>query len=111
LTNGLRANRARVGEIDFEGTRRAAEQEAYRRDASFDALAGLDLEKEVERARAWAVATYAIVYQGVWYERESPTWWGIEHGDDDDLEWPLRQTELIESLPNDEIVTAVHCHC
>ena len=64
----------------------------------------------LERARASAFATFAVVKDGVWYERGSMGWWGMVADEQDQGEWNKRFGELLKELPPDVWLTVVDCH-
>lgn len=52
--------------------------------------------------------TYAVLHEGVWYEKGEMGWWGMSSNEDE--EWPTKFKELIESLDKETEVTVVDCH-
>lgn len=58
------------------------------------------------RAANGAVATFAIVKDGRWYERGEMCWWGVVHDD----KWNKEFAYLLEGLPADTWLTIVDCH-
>jgi hypothetical protein len=67
-------------------------------------------EQYVQRARNNAFSTFAVVKDGQWYERGEMGWWGVVHDEKNRDEWNLQFTALIDSLPEDTVLTVVDCH-
>jgi hypothetical protein len=66
-------------------------------------------EEYIERARNKAICTFAVLKDGQWYERGAMGWWGMVADDKGD-EWPKQFNELLDSLPDDTLLTVVDCH-
>ena len=67
-------------------------------------------EQYVEAARNSALATYALVKDGQWFAKGCMGWFGMS---DDKLtqdEWYTKVNELLDSLPDDTLLTVVDCH-
>jgi hypothetical protein len=69
-----------------------------------------DKETYVERAKNSSITTYAVVKDGVWYQKGSMGWWGMSSDEMSQDEWNQKYWELIQSVPDDEILTLVDCH-
>lgn len=67
-------------------------------------------EELVENARNSAISTFAVLKDGVWYERGSMGWWGIVSDEKDRGEWDREFTKMLESLPAGTMVSLVDCH-
>lgn len=67
-------------------------------------------EQYIQTARDGALTTFAVVKDGKWYERGEMGWWGIVHNESDRADWNRRFSELIDSLPDDTMLTVVDCH-
>lgn len=65
-------------------------------------------EHYVEDSVLREITTWAVLKDGQWHEYGKMGWWGMSSDDDDD--WPRRCMELIESLPDDTLLTIVDCH-
>ncbi len=63
-----------------------------------------------DRAARGALATFAVVVGGQWYERGSMGWWGVVSGEKDDDEWNRQFEELVMGLSDDTLLTVVDCH-
>lgn len=61
-------------------------------------------------ARNRAVSPYAVVHNGQWASKGERGWWGVsdEHMTQED--WNQKVSELIDSLPDDTLLTIVDCH-
>lgn len=64
----------------------------------------------LKRARDGALATFAVLKDGNWYEKGSMGWWGMVSDRKDEAEWNSQFAELFNSLPEDTEVTVVDCH-
>lgn len=67
-------------------------------------------EKFVEKARMSAGIPFAIVMNGKWYERGEMGWWGNVSNEISEEEWNKQVSELIDSLPDDTILSLFDCH-
>jgi len=67
-------------------------------------------EAHVANARARAIATFAVVKEGKWYERGEMGWWGLVRDEKDRDEWVMHFASLIDDLPDDTLLTVVDCH-
>jgi hypothetical protein len=67
-------------------------------------------EQFVATARAGAIATFAVLKDGQWYERGSMGWWGMVRDEKDEATWAREFGALIDSLPDDTLLTVVDCH-
>ena len=68
----------------------------------------IDFEAMYRKEEAWA--PYAVVKDGKWYARGRMGWWGVSHDNMSDEEWVAKVQELIESLPDDALVSIYDCH-
>jgi hypothetical protein len=66
--------------------------------------------KYIERARKSAISTFAVVKDGQWYEKGEMGWWGIVHDEKDEDVWLQQFSSLIDSLPENTLLTIVDCH-
>jgi hypothetical protein len=67
-------------------------------------------ETYVERARNGALATFAVVKDGKWYQRGNMGWWGMVSDEEDRDTWYKQFSDLIDGLPDDTLLTVVDCH-
>jgi hypothetical protein len=67
-------------------------------------------EDFILNARAQSIRTFAVLKDGVWYERGNMGWWGIVCNETDESEWNRQYLKLIEDLSDDTILTVVDCH-
>lgn len=54
--------------------------------------------------------TFAVLHNGVWYERGDMGWWGMVANKKEEGVWEKEFKKLIESLDPDTEVTVVDCH-
>ena len=76
----------------------------------FEDKVGVSREEYLKHARDGALATYAVLKDGVWYERGRMGWWGMAADEQDETEWVRRFAELLDSLPPETLVSVVDCH-
>jgi hypothetical protein len=68
-------------------------------------------EEYIQTARNAATSTFAIVKDGVWYERAQMGWFGNSHSDTMSKEdWYKFVWETIQSVDDDTMLTVVDCH-
>ena len=71
------------------------------------------IESYKQRRQNAAITTFALLYEGQWYERGVMGWFGVssDEGDEDACEkWDKKFHELLEELPDDTLLTIVDCH-
>ena len=64
----------------------------------------------IQRARNGALATFAVVKEGKWYQRGNMGWWGMVSDEEDKATWYQQFSDLIDGLPDDTMLTVVDCH-
>lgn len=67
-------------------------------------------EEYAQRGRQRAIATYAVVKDGKWYQRGEMGWFGIAHDEKDESEWDAEVAKMLDALPGDTLLTLVDCH-
>lgn len=67
-------------------------------------------EEYVQAARDGAIATFAVIKDGQWYQRGEMGWWGAVSDRKDDAEWNREFSALVDGLPDDTPLTVVDCH-
>ena len=67
-------------------------------------------EEYIQRARDRALSTFAVVKDGVWYQKGRMGWWAAVSDAMPQAEWNAKFTALIDSLPDDTMLTVVDCH-
>lgn len=65
-------------------------------------------EEFVRSAQASAYSTFAVLMDGEWKERGSMGWWGIVTDGKDN--WEGDFLDLMDSIPEDAVLTVVDCH-
>ena len=70
----------------------------------------VDKDTYVTRARNAAGTTFAVVKDGVWYERGSMGWWGCVSDEKDQDKWFAEYAALLDGLPESTQITIVDCH-
>lgn len=67
-------------------------------------------EQYVQAARDRAVAPYALVKDGQWYAKGEMGWFGMSDDMLSQDDWNTKVNELLDSLPDDTLLTVVDCH-
>lgn len=70
----------------------------------------VDRDTFITRARNSAGTTFAVVKDGVWYERGSMGWWGCVFDAKDKDKWFAEYAALLDGLPESTPITIVDCH-
>jgi hypothetical protein len=118
-----KADSARKGDIDFEAMYRENREGAEKQWAEYEALTGdekenyrfrFDISKDETResyvTRRSGIATFAVLRNGVWYEKGEMGWWGLVSNEKAESEWSKEFDDLLASLPDDTILTIVDVH-
>lgn len=69
-----------------------------------------DEETYVSRAMNSAVSTYAVIKDGKWYEKGKMGWFGMGSNEMSEDEWNAEFWKIIQSTPDDALLTLVDCH-
>lgn len=64
----------------------------------------------IQKARNSAITTYALLYKGIWYAKGEMGWWGMSNDKMSDDEWNKQFNELLDSLPDDTLLSLYDCH-
>lgn len=67
-------------------------------------------DEYIQTARDAAITTYAVVKDGEWFAKGEMGWFGMSSDDMTQAEWNRKFNELIDSLPDDTLLTVVDCH-
>ena len=67
-------------------------------------------EDYVKEHRDGAISTFAVLKDGVWYERGDMGWWGCVSDEKDKDDWNSEVAKLIDSVSDDTRITIVDCH-
>jgi len=60
--------------------------------------------------RCGGVSTFAVLKDGEWYEKGEMGWWGCVSDEKAPDEWRDQFTNLLESLPDDTLLSVYDCH-
>ena len=72
---------------------------------------GVPREKYLERAANHSIAPYAFIKDdGEWVGRGDMGWWGISSNEVDEDEWLAKFNEMLDSLPDDTLLSLYDCH-
>jgi hypothetical protein len=67
-------------------------------------------EEYLTRAANLCGTTFAVLKDGKWYERGKMGWWATVTNEKDAETWTAMFANLIDSLPDDTLLTVVDCH-
>lgn len=76
----------------------------------FDNEVGIDCALKGDIANFDELKTFAIVKDGMWYERGEMGWWAAVSNEKSDEEWEAQRKILMESLPDDTLISIFDCH-
>ena len=64
----------------------------------------------IERKRKKCISTFAVLHNGVWYERGEMGWFGMVSDEKDHDTWLDEFYNVFNSLPDDTLISAYDCH-
>lgn len=64
----------------------------------------------VARARLAAVSAFALLHEGQWHERGKMGWFGVVADGKPQGDWAEQFNALVDSLPDDTVLSLVDCH-
>lgn len=113
--------------IDFDGMRDKAEKEARERynevliafggvipkvEIKWEDVTDFDctLEEYIQQARDNSTSTFAILKDGVWYEKGKMGWWACVTDAKEQSDWNNDVTKLIDELSDDTLISLYDCH-
>lgn len=67
-------------------------------------------EEYVENARKDAFRTFAVLKDGVWYEKGRMGWWACVHDEKEEDTWRNMFNKLLDETPDSELLTICDCH-
>ena len=67
-------------------------------------------EQFLQAARDRAIATFAVVKDGKWFERGEMGWFACVSNEKDEVTWNREFSALVDGLPDDTLLTIVDCH-
>jgi hypothetical protein len=65
-------------------------------------------EEYIERCND--LKTYAVVKDGVWYQKGDVGWFGMSSNEKDEADWSAEFWKLIRELPDDTMLSLYDCH-
>lgn len=121
-----KVDQARKGDIDFDSMfaenmknaeeswskyeAEVAEKGIEKVSAYWDYGIKKDETREQYIARKSFPGTFAVLYNGEWYERGSMGWWGAVHDEKEDDIWDAEFKKLLASISDNTLLTVVDCH-
>lgn len=73
-----------------------------------DELIGKTLDQYVTEAREQSIRTFAVVIDGKWHEHGTMGWFACVSNEN--ANWGQDYLKLLESIPDDSVLTVVDCH-
>lgn len=70
----------------------------------------VDRSEYIDQARNQAFSTFAVIKDGVWYERGRMGWWGAVLNEKDEAVWSGQFRDLVASLSDDTLISIYDCH-
>lgn len=70
----------------------------------------IDRDVYIQNARNNAVSTFAVVKDGKWYERGEMGWWACVSNEKDKDQWNEEFAKLLDSVPDDTLLSVYDCH-
>lgn len=67
-------------------------------------------EEYVAEAKQRALITFAVLMDGKWYERGKMGWWATVSDEKDLMMWEQEFNKLLDTIPDDTLLTIVDCH-
>lgn len=64
----------------------------------------------IQEARDRVCSPYAIVMNGQWLAKGKIGWFGLSGGEMSQADWNRKVNEVLDSLPDDTLITVVDCH-
>lgn len=121
--DGTRCNRCLVGEIDFDGMKRAEIEDHSKyydkeivkakeeeRKPFFYGFENTPTKEEwVAKFKPW-ISPYAVLHEGEWMGKGEMGWWGIDDPNCSDEEWEEKFQDFIKELAPQTEITVVDCH-
>lgn len=57
-----------------------------------------------------AISSFAVIKDGVWYEKGEMGWWGITSDEKEQSDWNREFNDLLDSLPEETVISLYDCH-
>ena len=64
----------------------------------------------IERHKNGYLSTYAVLKDGVWYQKGKMGWFGISSGEMKQSVWDKKINEFVNNVPDDTLFTLIDCH-
>lgn len=71
---------------------------------------GVTEDQFAQTARDEALICFAVVKDGKWYERGEMGWWACVSNEKDRDEWNREFSKLLDSVPDDTLLSVYDCH-
>ena len=125
LKAGGVADQARKKDIDFdaivsksvkeaeeawEEAEKQAKEDGLLRFFKYGIEKGATREQHIEDARKNACTTFAVLKDGVWYERGEMGWWGCVSNEKKGCNWRDEYMALFDEIGDDELLSVYDCH-
>ena len=70
----------------------------------------LSKQEYVKNAEDGCLSTFAIIKNGVWYQKGEMGWWGIATEEMSQKEWDAQLSKMLDELPDDILISIYDCH-
>ena len=67
-------------------------------------------EEYTRKAGDAAFSSYAVIKDGVWYQKGEMGWWGMSSNEKEQGDWNNEISNLLADLPEDTLVSIYDCH-
>lgn len=67
-------------------------------------------EQFIQEAKESAISTFAVVKDGKWYEKGKMGWWAVVLNGKEESEWNKEFYNLLNSTPDDTLLSVYDCH-
>lgn len=67
-------------------------------------------EKFIDSRKCSAFTTFAIIYNGEWYEKGEMGWFACVRNEKSNYDWAGRFLDILDSLSDDAVLSLVDCH-
>lgn len=67
-------------------------------------------EEYIRRAGDAVFSSFAVIKDGVWYQKGDMGWWGMVSNTKEQADWNQEVSNLLEDLPEDTLISIYDCH-
>lgn len=70
----------------------------------------IDRDTYLKNASDRAIATFAVIKDGKWYEKGKMGWWGITTDEKEQADWNQEFSKLLDSVDEETVLSVYDCH-